>query len=509
MVTPVKKPTVVLAADDAALRQRVHALLRAQGCDVCEALNAVEALRLAQHQRPCLIVLGPLGNGAWDELHTAQQIRQAHGRVPLILIPAHSTEALAIGALRTGINDYFKLPLVFDELESSIKRCLAGNRSQASSPPYDPHTPQTMPMQRMIGESLPMQRIKAYIDQVAMTDSTVLITGESGTGKELVADMIHHSSGRHTKSLVGINCAAIPDSLLESELFGYEKGAFTGANTLKEGQLQLADGGTVFLDEIGDMSLYAQAKILRAIESKTICRLGGKRSIPLNVRIIAATNQEIEQLVAVGKFRPDLYFRLNVGRIHLPPLRQRKEDLAGLLEHYLHTFNRQFGLAVEGFTDEAWACLLRYHWPGNVREVKNCLEAMFINLINHASSKITFWDLPEPFRRQLSDLDHSPPSERERVLSTLLRTNWNMSQAAQQLSWSRMTLYRKLRKYHIVKSAPLTRLSISATSSDSPSASVPTPPHHRLTERRMTCCLAMPTAATVASARGYDRDQDH
>ncbi len=221
-----------MATDDVALRQRVRALLRAQGCDVFEACNAIEACRLAQHQRPGLIILGPFGNGAWDELQTAQQIRQTHGSVPLILIPTHSTEAMAIGALRTGINDYFKLPLVFDELESSIKRYLVGNRSHVALPLCDPPTPRLMPMQHMIGESLPMQRIKAYIDKVAMTNSTVLITGESGTGKELVAEMIHHSSGRQAKPLVGINCAAIPDSLLESELFGYEKGAFTGANAL-------------------------------------------------------------------------------------------------------------------------------------------------------------------------------------------------------------------------------------------------------------------------------------
>jgi transcriptional regulator with PAS, ATPase and Fis domain len=160
---------------------------------------------------------------------------------------------------------------------------------------------------------------------------------------------------------VGINCAAIPDSLLESELFGYEKGAFTGANGRKEGQFQLADGGTIFLDEIGDMSPYAQAKILRAIESKTVYRLGGQRGIAVDVRIIAATNRDIEQLVSAGQFRPDLYFRLNIGRIHLPPLRERVEDLPGLLDHYLRSFNRQFGLAVEGFAEEALACLLRYH----------------------------------------------------------------------------------------------------------------------------------------------------
>jgi DNA-binding NtrC family response regulator len=498
-----RKPAVLIAADDAALRRRVRALLLPRGCEVFEAVGAVDVLRSAQHQRPDLIVIGPFGNGAQDEMHTARQIRRADGGVPLILIPAHSTKTLAIAALRAGINDYFKLPVAFDELAASVRRCLAGVLAHPSSTPYDPHAPHLMPMPQMVGESPPMQGIKAYIGQVALTDSTVLITGESGTGKELVAEMIHRYSSRHSKPLVGINCAAIPDSLLESQLFGYERGAFTGANALKEGQLQLAHGGTVFLDEIGDMSPYAQAKILRAIESKTIYRLGGKRSIPVDVRIIAATNHDIEQLVAAGKFRADLYFRLNVGRIHLPPVRQRKENLPALLDHYLQPLNRQFGLEVEGFTDEVWACLFRHHWPGNIREVKYLLEAIFINLINLPSRRITFWDLPEPFRRQLPEVDHWSQGERERVLSTLLMTNWNMSQAAQQLCWSRMTLYRKVRKYQIVKSSELSRFTVSATPFICPSLHVGyiAPPSRERPQDDMMSC------ATNGSKRCIDQGE--
>jgi DNA-binding NtrC family response regulator len=443
-----KKPAIIIAVDDAALRRHVRTLLPTQGCEVFEALDTADIFRFAQRQRPDLIILGPFGDGAWDILHIAQQIRRAERAVPLILIAAHSSEALAIAALRAGIADYFKYPLACGELAASITRCLSGTPLHQSSSRCET----AIHVRPMVGESPPMQHIKAYIGQVALTDSTVLITGESGTGKELAAEMIHRHSARHSKPFVGINCAAIPDSLLESELFGYEKGAFTGANARKEGQFQLADGGTIFLDEIGDMSPYAQAKILRAVESKALYRLGGQRSIPVDVRIIAATNQDIEQLVSEGKFRQDLYFRLNIGRIHLPPMRERVEDLPVLLDHYLRLFNRQFGLEAEGFSEEVLACLLTYHWPGNVREVKNLIEAIFINFINMPSRKITFRDLPEPFRRQLSEADHSPHSERERVLSALLLTNWNMSHAAQQLRWSRMTLYRKMRKYQIVKS---------------------------------------------------------
>jgi transcriptional regulator with PAS, ATPase and Fis domain len=247
---------------------------------------------------------------------------------------------------------------------------------------------------------------------------------------------------------VCINSAALPDSLLESELFGYEKGAFTGADSAREGQLQRADRGTVFFDEIGDMSTYTQAKILRAIESKEVRRLGGRDSHPLDLRILAATNQNLERLMAEEKFRADLYFRLNVATIHLPPLRDRKEDLPALCEHYIQEMNRQFGREVEGFTPEALAYLLRYEWPGNVRELKNLIEAAFIDL---PARRITFIDLPKQCRQWVRDAAGLSQGERNRLLSALFSTHWNVSKAAQQLHWSRMTLYRKMEKYRIVR----------------------------------------------------------
>ncbi|MGH8008962.1 MAG: sigma-54 interaction domain-containing protein, partial [Candidatus Binatia bacterium] len=305
----------------------------------------------------------------------------------------------------------------------------------------------------MVGESPLMREVKAYLLKVAATDSPALITGETGTGKELVVEWIHQQSPRRRKPLVCLNCAAIPDSLLESELFGYEKGAFTGAHARKEGQLQLADGGTVFFDEIGDMSPYAQAKILRAVESKEVQRLGGKNGVPVNVRVIAATNRNLERLMAEEKFRADLYFRLNVAQIHLPPLRERKEDLPALCDYYIREMNRRFGREVEGFTDEAHAILLRHDWPGNVRELKNLIEATFINL---PPRRISLMDLPEPFRRRLREAEELPRDERDHLLSALFATNWNMSKAAQQLCWSRMTLYRKMAKYHVVRGGAAT-----------------------------------------------------
>ena len=300
--------------------------------------------------------------------------------------------------------------------------------------------------QAMVGESPPMQAIQAYIRKVALTDSHVLITGETGTGKELVAEQIHQHSPRARQPFICLNCAAVPDSLFESELFGYERGAFTGASTLTRGAFERADGGTLFLDEIGDMSPYAQAKILRTVEDKAIHRLGGQRSISLNIRVIAATNQNLERLVTAGQFRPDLYFRLNVASIHLPPLRDRTADLWPLCKHYIQALNRRWEREVEGFTPDVFEALLRYEWPGNVRELKNLIEAIFITV---ASRTIGFTDLPEAFGRRLRDVEGRSLTERDRLLAALVSTQWNKSQAAQQLHWSRMTLYRKLQHYHL------------------------------------------------------------
>jgi transcriptional regulator with PAS, ATPase and Fis domain len=247
----------------------------------------------------------------------------------------------------------------------------------------------------LIGSRLAMWKVKTYLRKVAATDSHVLITGETGTSKELTAQYIHQHSARRAKPLVTVNCAALPDGLLESELFGYERGAFTGATSSYCGKLKLADGGTVLFDEIGDMSPYAQAKILRVIETKEVYPLGGRRSVPLDIRIIAATNRDLDQRMANNEFRQDLYFRLNVARVHLPPLRERKDDIQLLIDHYVEKFAAQFERGIEGFSDEAMELLLRHDWPGNIRELMNLTERIFID---PPQEEITIADLPE--RRQ-------------------------------------------------------------------------------------------------------------
>ena len=296
----------------------------------------------------------------------------------------------------------------------------------------------------ILGESQSVTTLRQRLERLASTDCNVLITGESGTGKELAAAAIHRESSRRTGRLVCVNCAAIPDALVESELFGRERGAFTGADTAQDGKLKAADGGVIFLDEVGDLSPFAQGKILRAVETKEIYRLGSHRPISVDARIVAATHRNLEDMVRQGIFRQDLFFRLNVGRVHLPALRDRIEDLRLLVDYYLHRLNRRLGTQVEGLSDESWQCLMRYSWPGNIRELKNLIESA---LVNSTTTVISAEDLPPQFRSNADTA--TPPAERTTMLQALHATNWNKSKAAEKLQWSRMKLYRKMAKYAV------------------------------------------------------------
>jgi two-component system response regulator HydG len=302
---------------------------------------------------------------------------------------------------------------------------------------------------KLIGSSSAMTAVRAYVAKVAQSDAGVLITGATGTGKELVAETIHRASARRSAPFVSVNCAAIPDSLLESELFGYERGAFTGAEEPYPGKLRIADHGTVFLDEIGEMSPLGQAKILRVLESREIFPLGARRTSKIDVRFLAATNQDLESMVQRRAFRQDLYFRLNVGRIYLPALHERPEDIMELFLHFLRRFNATHGANVQEPTPDLSESMLSYEWPGNVRELRNFVEAIFID---PPQGPIRLQDLPESFRRIFAAHRNNEFSEREAILSALARTRWNKKLAARQLRWSRMTLYRKLDKYKITGS---------------------------------------------------------
>jgi DNA-binding NtrC family response regulator len=414
---------------------------------VTVAKDQKTSLKRFRKQKPDLVVVCAHTLDATGDIETISQIRRLNSRTPIILITKHSSESLAIAALKAGANDYFRENANIYKIAAAIlERLPEPVRASRQKSQNLSVCIKSKPV--MIGASLPMKNVYSNILKVARTDSTVLVTGETGTGKDLATRAIHINSDRRKKPLVCVNCAAIPDSLVESELFGYERGAFTGAFAAKSGLFEAADSGIIFLDEIGDMTPIAQAKILRTIEMKKSHRIGSKSPKSLDFRVIAATNQDPEKLVSEKKFRKDLYYRLNVARVHMPPLRDRKEDIPSLIDHYVSHFNQTFGRNVIGFKQSAIRHMLCYHWPGNVRELKNIVEVSFINL---PAREVDYIDLPEKFRSKIRTTKSLPEHEREKVIAALRATKWKKSKAARQLKWSRMTLYRKMEKYNIDK----------------------------------------------------------
>ena len=372
-----------------------------------------------------------------NALECAQGIRSFTSNLPLVALVATSSEDRAIAALRIGLNDYLKLSCATDDVARTVLRWADGE-SPASSL-FARGKP-------MIGESKSTCEIRSRIGKAAATDSNVLVTGETGTGKELVADLIHQNGPRHQHPMVRVNCAAIPESLVESELFGHERGAFTGAAMASPGKLQSAGGGTLFFDEIGDMSLAAQAKILRAIENREYQRLGSSRNVAFNARIIAGTNRVLERFLEEDRFRKDLYFRLSVVRIHLTPLRERPEDVPPLIDHFVELLNASFGQSVRGVSDEVRERFMNYSWPGNVRELRNVMESIFLEA---PGSVIHYGDVPQIIREHLEDPAAIPLPERARMMAALHLTHWNVTRAAEKMRWSRMTFYRKMARHQI------------------------------------------------------------
>lgn len=396
--------------------------------------------------RPDLVVIDVSHTRALRGLALGKELRQYDQTIPLLLITQDSSEDLALAALRTGINDYIKEPFTHEEFSERVTHWLKqGSSKYLVSREKKPSDDDAL-TQTLVGTSSAIQAVRADIARIAWTQSNVLITGETGTGKEVVARAIHRNSDRRDGAFVSINSAAIPETLLESELFGHEQGAFTGATRCNQGKLEQAQDGTILFDEIGDMELLAQAKVLRAIEERQVQRLGGRETHHLNIRVLAATNQDLEQAMEHKQFRSDLFYRLNVARIHLPPLRERKEDIPALAEHFIREFNSQFQREVQGFTEEALTTLLQYSWPGNIRELRNLIEASFIHLPTPTTRRM---DLPPQFRTKAKECESLPQNERDLILSTLLSTKWSRTKAAKKLQWSRMTLYRKMLKYKV------------------------------------------------------------
>jgi DNA-binding NtrC family response regulator len=437
---------IVFSSEGRAVVPPLRGALRARGWDLVEVASERELLALAQETGPNLIVIQS-ATPSGETLAITRGLRSSAARVPLLLITRTCPGELAIAAMRAGFNDV----LLNCCSESDAAEALARLLHPGERPAADPLIAGNL----LVGGSPAAAQLRHAIQRVAATDSNVLITGETGTGKELTAELIHRNSRRRDKPFVSINCAAIPDSLLESELFGYERGAFTGAHAAREGKLQYAQGGTLFLDEVGDMNLYAQAKILRAIESRKVQRLGGNREIAVNLRIIAATNHNLEQLTWQQKFRQDLYFRLNVARIAIPPLRDRAEDVPALVDHLLAELAPRLERRAASVDPSFLAPLLRYDWPGNVRELENVVERA---IAMTQSPLVEAEDLPVALReRRASSEDDLGAAvargltlaevERDYIKRVLQAEGGNKTRAAQRLGLDRKTLYRKLEEY--------------------------------------------------------------
>ncbi|HXH38586.1 MAG TPA: sigma-54 dependent transcriptional regulator [Thermoanaerobaculia bacterium] len=418
----------------------VREALHGRRCEVVEAAEGANVPELARRVAPDVLILQATPRVA-AVLAVAQEVRAASADrpVPMLLIAPDCRAEVTLLAMRAGVNDVLGVTCSEADVTESVARLMKEGPPRGRTPGAPASSDQ-----RLVGGSALLRQIREDIRRVAATDTTVLITGETGTGKELAAELIHQQSRRREKPFASINCAAIPEGLFESELFGYERGAFTGAQAAREGKLQYAEGGTLFLDEIGDMNLYGQAKILRAIETRNVQRLGGTRDIRVNVRVIAATNQNLEQLTSQNRFRQDLYFRLNVARIHLPPLRERVEDIPELIRHSVAELSMRLGRSAPMVTDGVLAQLEGYDWPGNVRELRNVLESA---LVFSPSRCITDHDLPPYVRALFSSSERRRQTERERIVAALHTSRGNRNETARILGCSRMTLYRKMIKY--------------------------------------------------------------
>ena len=463
MFSPEKKndmsqPLLLIVDDESGVRQSLQ-MVFGKGFRVLEAVSADEALRKVTEEKPDVVLLDIVMPGA-DGLAVLKQMRTLHPESQVIMLTALNTARTAFAAKGTGAFDYVTKPFDVEELRMRVEHALEKVQLSRELERLKEEVGRKYGIDHIIGKSKQIIDVFKAVSMVAAKKSTVLITGESGTGKELIARAIHYNSDRRSKPFVVVNCAALPDTLIESELFGYEKGAFTNASQKKVGRFELAHGGTLFLDEIGELNLGTQAKFLRAIEQETFTRLGGIDEIKVDVRVIAASNRDLEQLAKAGEFRPDLFYRLNVVSLFLPPLRERQEDITLLLDHFLRLKAQEHSIAPKSLSPEVVDFFTSYYWPGNIRELENLIERLTI-LTPH--EMIMLRDLPTGLRstdqtatlkedvlsgaRPLSDAVDE--FERELIVKALQRTGFNQTKAASLLGTSRRILKYRIEKLKI------------------------------------------------------------
>lgn len=451
------KPVILVIDDEKNIRSGLRLLLEDEDYDVREASDGETGLKILKTE-PVDLVISDLRLPGLTGEEVVETVHKLYPAVPIIVLTGHGTVDNAVECMRRGAYDFLTKPLNFERLLLLIQRCLDKRllmRKQEELTRELNRLKEQNRFEKLIGKSAPMRHIMEVIAQVAPTKTSVLITGESGVGKELVAQAIHALSERSRKEMISVHCAALSESLLESELFGHEEGAFTGAVSRRKGRFELADGGTLFLDEIGEINQSVQIKILRVLQERSFERVGGEKTIHTDVRVIAATNRNLTEEIRKGNFREDLYYRLNVVNIHVPPLRERQEDIPLLAVSFLHELSKENGKKIDGFDKKALSALYRYEWPGNVRELRNAIESAVVFC---KGNLVTVSDLPPQIQGSAAGengLVLAPgislsDAEKEVILYTLSQCGGNKTKTAEILQIGRKTLHRKLNEYGIV-----------------------------------------------------------
>ncbi|PKN60798.1 MAG: DNA-binding response regulator [Deltaproteobacteria bacterium HGW-Deltaproteobacteria-11] len=454
---------ILIVDDELNMRLVLQAMLKKEGYIVAAASDGLEALKMLKTTGPLDVVVTDLKMPNLDGMGLLDRMIRDYPSTPVIIITAHGTVATAVDALKKGAFDYISKPFEQEDLKNVIEKAIQTRRLNEDEMLLDPDD---IDRYGIIGAGPVMADVFETVRRVAPTTTTVLITGETGTGKELIAHAIHRNSPRKNNPFIKINCAAIPENLMESELFGYEKGAFTGAGTKKQGRFELAHKGTLFLDEVGELPKDMQVKLLRVIQEQKFERVGGLQTIKVDVRLLTATNRNLVQDVRDGHFREDLFYRLNVIPAHLPPLRERREDIPALTDYFIEKFNKKLDRAVKGMDDRVRTLFDLYEWPGNIRELENLVERI---ILLARGDTITFADLPselkaavetglsvpsgtlkKPFKDFVKT--HMEDIEKKMIVSTLEECNHNVTHAAQQLGLSRKGLQLKMMKYKLRKS---------------------------------------------------------
>jgi DNA-binding NtrC family response regulator len=458
------KGRLLVVDDEPGITRVLSTFFSREGWHVQSYQNPVIALD-AMAQGDVDVVVSDLAMPEMTGTQLLQAMRERGYTSPLLVMTAFGTIDSAVQALKLGAFDYLTKPFELEKVRLAVQRAYLHRQLQRENEHLRQELQERYQFGNLIGSSRRMQEVYALIEKAARTQATVLLLGESGTGKELVARALHYNSPRANRRFVGVSCAALPSELLESELFGHEKGAFTGANWQRIGRFELADGGTLFLDEIGDVSLSVQAKLLRVLQEREIDRVGGSKPLKVDVRLISATNRDLPEAIAKGEFREDLYYRLRVIEINLPPLRERKEDLPLLAKHFVEKFNKRDGRKIEGLAPETMEVLDSYRWPGNVRELENAIEYAVV-MAEESSRMLTPELLPDNVRLAgrsgaAAAALHAPAAaatrlpealeqeERRLLLAALNESNWNLSAAAEALGITAASMRYHVRKHHL------------------------------------------------------------